>query len=133
MIFVDCACLGIDLFNTLLVVAEVKNLIKCLLDRFINALGTITSHNENTVDTTTAGLKFRNPVLLRIKALVVFGCLARRRGIHVFKLTTVEDIIVEFFRSQLFEISRCISCIAIFPVLTWARPISENDILIETK
>jgi hypothetical protein len=108
MIVQDLALLGIDDFNTLLVIADVEYPIKCLPGHFINARETVTSHSENTVNATTAGLEFINPVLLRIEALVVFSGLALRRGSHVFKLATVEDVVVELFRPKLLKVSKCI-------------------------
>jgi hypothetical protein len=37
----------------------------------LNTLWTFTSHSENTVDATTAGLEFRDPLALSIETLVV--------------------------------------------------------------
>lgn len=109
MIGVDLALPGIDNFNTLLVIADIEYPIKCLPDHFLNTRETVTSDSENTVNATTAGLEFIDPVLLRIEALVIFIWLAFRRESHVFKLTTVEDVVVEPFRPKLLKISKCIS------------------------
>lgn len=109
MIVEDLAIPGIDNFNTLLVIADIEYPIKCLPGHFINTRETVTSHSENTVNATTAGLEFIDPVLLRIEALVIFSWLTLRRGSHVFKLTTVEDVVVEPFRPKLLKISKFIS------------------------
>lgn len=106
MILVDCAGLGIDLLNTLLVISNIESPINCILNHFINTVEAITRHNKDTVDTTTAGLEFRDPVALGIQALVVFGCLASRRSGHVFKLTAIENFIIETLGAQLLDISR---------------------------
>lgn len=101
MVGIDYANLGIDLFNALFVVSNVENPFICLLGGFVDAFKTVTSDNKNTIDATTARLKLGKPFVLGIKTLVVFLRLTRRRRSHVFKLTTIEDIVVEFLRFEL--------------------------------
>jgi hypothetical protein len=101
MIGEDLTIPGIDFFNTLLVIADIEHPIKCLSGHFLNTRETVTSHGEDTVNSTTTGLEFIDPVLLRIETLVIFGWLAIRRESHIFKLATVEDVIVEPFRPKL--------------------------------
>ena len=73
MVLEDFAFSAIDLFNTLLVIADIEDPIKCLPDHFFNTRETVTSHSENAVNATTAGLEFIGPLLLRIEALVIFS------------------------------------------------------------
>lgn len=68
MIIEDLALPGIDCFNTLVVIADIKYPIKCPPGYFVNTRDAVTSHSENTVNATTAGLEFIDPVLLRIEA-----------------------------------------------------------------
>ena len=122
----DYAFSGIDLFNTLLVIPDIEDPIKCLPDHFFNTRETVTSHSENTVNATTAGLEFIGPLLLRIEAFVILSWLAFRREGHVFELATVEDVIVELFRPKLLKVSKC-TPYTYFPTTYLSQAISRES------
>lgn len=101
MVWVDNTVLTIDLLNTLLVVADIEDPVECLLSKFLDTLGSVTSHGETAVDETAFRVEFGDPVILIIEALVVCGILTTLGVSHVLELTTIEVRVVKLLCTKL--------------------------------